>query len=100
MKRIAICVGMILLTTLPALAATQAEAEGSLKAAQAEQTKALAAQAAWTSTDALLADAKKAEAAKDWAAVKTAADEALAQAKRSLAQSDEQKTLWHDAVLR
>jgi len=32
--------------------------------------------------------------------VKVVVGKALAQARRSLAQSDEQKTLWHDAVFR
>ena len=60
----------------------------------------MAAKAAWTPTEAALKDAEKSLAAKDWDTAKAAADEALALATRSLAQSHEQKTLWQDAVIR
>jgi hypothetical protein len=84
----------------PALAATQREAEAALAAARAEEAKAVAVQAAWTPTEAMLSDARKALAGKQWDAAKAAADEALALAKRSLAQSEEQKTAWRNAVIR
>lgn len=84
----------------PVLAASQQEAEAAFAAAQAAEAKAFAARAAWTPTEAILGDAKKALAAKNWDAAKAAADEALALAERSIAQSDEQKTSWRDAVIR
>ena len=88
------------LLSQPVLAATEAEAQAALKAAQAEEAKALAAKAAWTPTEAALKDAATALAAKNWDAAKAASDEALALAARSLAQSNEQKNLWQDAVIR
>ena len=88
------------LLSQPVLAATQTEADAALKAAQAEEAKALAAQAAWTPTEALLDQARKAIAAQNWDGAKAAADEALAMAARSIAQATEQKSLWQDAVLR
>jgi len=84
--------------SLPALAATQAEAEAALTAAQAAETEAVAAKAAWTTTETTLTKAKKALAAGDWDAAKAAADEALALAKLSVEQANEQKTSWPIAV--
>ena len=85
---------------LPALAATQEEAEAALAAAQATETDALNAKAAWIPTETALTDAKKAIAAGNWDAAKKAADEALALAKLSIEQANEQTTSWRIAVFR
>lgn len=86
--------------SLPALAATQAEAEATIAAAQAAESEAVAAKAAWTSTEAALIQAKKALGAGKWDEAKAAADEALTQAKLSVEQANEQKTSWRNAVFR
>jgi len=86
--------------SLPALAATQAEAEAALAAAKAAETEALAAKAAWTTTEANLSKSVKALAACNWEEAKATADEALALARRSVEQAEEQKTIWRNAVFR
>jgi hypothetical protein len=86
--------------SLPALAATQAEAEAALAAAKAAETEALAAKAAWTTTEANLSKSVKALAAGNWEEAKATADEALALARRSVEQAEEQKTIWRNAVFR
>jgi hypothetical protein len=90
----------VAILSLPAFAATQAEAEAALAAAQAAAEEALAAKAAWTTTEANLTTATKALAAGKWDAAKAAANEALALAKLSVEQANEQKTLWRNAVFR
>ena len=100
MIRAIILAAGLALPGLPALAATQAEAEAALAAAQAAESEALAAKAAWTSTETFLSDARKALAAGKWDEAKAAADEAIAQAKLSVEQANEQKTSWRNAVLR
>ena len=98
-RAIFLAAGLAILS-LPALAATQAEAEAALAAAQAAETEAVAAKAAWTSTEAALTQAKKALAAGKWDEAKAAADEALTLAKLSVEQANEQKTSWRNAVFR
>jgi len=88
------------LLSLPAFAATQAEAEAALAAAHEAESEAIAAKAAWTSTETALSNARKALAAGKWDETKAAADEAIAQAKLSVEQANEQKTLWRNAVVR
>ncbi len=91
---------VLILFATPALAATQSDAEATMKAAQAEETQAKADQAAWTTTETTLAEAEKSIAAQKWDEAKALADEALALAKRSREQATEQKTLWQNAVIR
>lgn len=88
------------LLTLPAFAATQAEAEAAVAAAVAAEAEAIAAKAAWTTTESALADARKAIAAGKWDEAKTTADEALAMARLSIEQANEQKAVWRNAVFR
>ena len=92
--------GGIALFSLPALAASQEDAEAAVATAQTAETAAIAAKAAWTTTEADLAKAKKALAASNWDEAKVAADEALALANRSVEQSEEQKKVWRNAVFR
>jgi len=89
-----------LLISGPVMAATQSDAEAAVKAAQSEESQALEAQAAWTTTESTLADARTSLASQKWDAAKALADEALAFARRSREQAAEQKTLWQDAVIR
>jgi hypothetical protein len=86
--------------SLPALAATQTEAAAALDAAKAAEKAALAAKSAWTTTEANLTKSAKALAAGNWDEAKAAADEALALARRSVEQAEEQKKIWRDAVFR
>ena len=99
MRSIVLAAGIAMLS-LPALAATQAEAEAALAAAQAAESEAVAAKAAWTTTEAGLTIARKALDAGKWDEAKAAADEALTQARLSVEQANEQKTSWHNAVFR
>lgn len=97
MRAILLAAGLAMLN-LPALAATQAEAEAALAAAQAAEAEAVAAKAAWIPTETALIEAKEALAAGNWNAAKAAADKALALAKLSVEQANEQKTSWRISV--
>ena len=88
------------LLSVPALAATQAEAEAALAAAQMAESKAIAAKAAWTATETALSDARKLLAAGKWDEAKATADEAMALARLSVEQANEQKTSSRNAVIR
>ena len=88
------------LLSLPARAATQTEAEAALAAAEAAEAEAITAKAAWTSTETALSNARKALAAGKWDEAKAAAVEAIAQAKLSVEQANEQKISWRNAVIR
>lgn len=98
-RAIMLTAGLALLS-LPALAGTKAEAEAALAAAQAAESDAIAAKAAWTATETTLSDAQKALAAGKWDEAKAAADEAMTLAKLSVEQANEQKTSWRNAVVR
>ncbi|OIQ69585.1 hypothetical protein GALL_488120 [mine drainage metagenome] len=99
MRSIFLAAGLVVLS-LPALAATQAESEAAVAAAEAVESEAIAAKAAWTTTEANLTKAKKALAASKWDEAKAAADEAATLAKLSIEQANEQKTVWRNAVFR
>lgn len=96
--RVMIVAAGLAMLSLPALAATQAEAEAAVSAAEAAEAEAIAAKAAWTTTEKYLTNAKTALAAGNWDAAKSAADEALELAKLSIEQANEQKELWPLAV--
>ena len=91
---------VVLPLVAPAQAASEAQAQQCVAEASATEARALAAQAAWTSTEQVLAAARKALEAKDWDGACKAAIEAKAQAERALEQANEQKSLWRDAVLK
>ncbi|MGB9114544.1 hypothetical protein [Bradyrhizobium sp.] len=97
MRSIFLAAGLVVLS-LPALAATQAEAEAAVAAAEAVESGAIAAKAAWTTTEANLTKARKALAASKWDEAKAAADEAATLAKLSIEQANEQKTVWRNAI--
>ncbi len=98
-RAIILAAGLALLS-LPAVAATRAEAEAALAAAQAAESEAIAAKAAWTATENALSGALKAIAAGKWDEAKAIADEAMTLAKLSVEQANEQKTSWRNAVVR
>jgi hypothetical protein len=100
MKRSILLAAGLVMLSLPALAATQAEAEAALAAARAAESEAVAAKAAWIPTETALTKAAKALAAEKWDEAKLAADEALALARLSVEQANEQKTSWRNAVFR
>lgn len=100
MTRAIIFAAGLAMLSLPAMAATQAEAEAAFAAAQAAENEALAAKAAWIPTETNLTTARKALDASNWDAAKAAADEALALAKLSIEQANEQKTAWRVEVFR
>ena len=87
-------------TCSAAIAASEASARASLAAAKSEEAKAIAAQAAWTATVTAIAAADKALSAGDFETAQQQADEALALARRSIQQAEEQKSVWRDAVVR
>lgn len=85
--------------TVPAYAATQAEAEAAL--ASATQAEASAAPGnRWVPTEAALNAAKAAIAKQSWDEAVAQATTAHSLALRSIEQSKEQETAWHDAVIR
>lgn len=96
-RAIFVAAGLAMLS-LPAAAASQAEAEAAVSAAEAIETQAIEAKAAWTTTEKFLKTAKTALESGDWDAAKAAADEAQALAKLSIDQANEEKELWPLAV--
>ena len=97
--RVSILLFVLSCAPMSAWAASEAEAKTSLDAARAEESKAKAAKAAWTPTEAALAAATKALAARDFDVAKASADEALALARRSIQQAEEQKSAWREVVV-
>lgn len=84
---------------LPAQAASQAEAEAALTgAAQAEASATPGNR--WVPAETALKAAKAAIASKDWDTAVAQATTARSLALRSVEQSKEQETAWHEAVIR
>ena len=84
---------------LPAQAASQAEAEAALAgAAQAEASATPGNR--WVPAETALKAAKAAIASKDWDTAVAQAATARSLALRSVEQSKEQETAWHEAVIR
>ncbi len=84
--------------SVPALAATQADAEAAL--AGATQAEAGAASGnRWIPTEAALKAAKAAINREAWDEAVAQATKARSLALRSVEQSQEQETAWHDAVI-
>jgi membrane-bound lytic murein transglycosylase B len=99
MKRLLILVTLLAFSTA-SHAATPADAQAALANAVKVETQAAGLGNRWVPTEAALKAARDAIAKQNW-------DEALAQAKtadalaqRAVAQSQEQETLWRDAVIR
>jgi hypothetical protein len=98
MKR-ALILALLALAT-PAWAASQTEAAAALAAARSAEAEAGRLGNRWVPTEAALKAAQTALDAKNWDQAASAAAEAQALALRSVEQSHEQETAWHDAVIR
>ncbi len=95
---------VVLLTLLapavPAYAATQAEAEAALTAAQKAEAEAAKYDNRWVPAEAALKAAETAIAHQAWDTAVAEANTARARGLRAVEQSKEQETAWHDAVIR
>jgi len=98
MRRLLILVGMILLA-LPAWAAGKGDAEAALASAVAVEARAQPGNR-WVPTEAALAAARAAITRQAWDDAIAQANKARLLAERSIEQSLEQETAWHDAVIR
>jgi hypothetical protein len=95
-----LALGVLLLLSGATHAATQQEAAAALESA--EQTEAEAGKLGnrWVPAEAMLKAAQQALEDQDFDKAFAAAAEAQALAERAIAQSKEQETAWHDAVIR
>jgi len=93
----------VTLGLLPATAAhaasTQADFAAAYAAAQSAEKEAGALKNQWTTTEQVLAAAKKSAAAGDFDSAVSQARQAEALAKASMAQAKEQETAWKAAVI-
>ena len=99
MKPIAIAILIALAAATPALAAGEQDFTAAYAVAAKVEQQALAMQAAWTTTEKALKDAKKAADAKDYDRATALARQAEALAKQSIRQAEEQKTAWRHAAI-
>lgn len=100
MKRaMVMALGAVLMVGI-AHAASQADAEHAISAAAAKMKIAASLNDQWTPTVAAFKAAKKAVAAKDYAAAEIHAKKAEALAERSIEQARSQKHLWKNEVPR
>jgi hypothetical protein len=81
-------------------ASTQADFDAAYAAAQSAEKGAGALKNQWTTTEQVLAAARKAAAAGDFDGAVSQAKQADALAKASIAQATEQETAWKAAVVR
>jgi hypothetical protein len=89
----------LLVTTAAHAASTQADFDAAYAAAQSAEKEAGALKNQWTTTEQVLAAAKKAAAAGDLDGAVNQAKQAEALAKASIAQANEQETAWKAAVI-
>jgi hypothetical protein len=89
----------LLVTTAAHPASTQADFDAAYAAAQSAEKEAGALKNQWTTTEQVLASAKKAAAAGDFDGAINQAKQAEALAKASIAQAEEQETAWKAAVI-
>jgi len=99
MKWLVVLVALMALV-MPAHAATQAEAEAALAAAQKAEAEATKYDNRWVPAEAALQAAETAIAQQAWDTVVVQANTARAMGVRAVEQSKEQETAWHDAVIR
>ena len=100
MSRHFLAIGLMLaVVTAAQAAATQADFDAALAAAQAAEKDAGALKNRWTTTEDVLAAAKKSAAAGDFDAAVKQAQQAEALAKASIAQAREQDTAWRLGVI-
>jgi len=81
-------------------ASTEADFKSALAAAEAAEKDAGTLKNQWTTTEQTLAAARKAAAAGNFEAATSAAKQAEALAKASIAQAKEQQQAWRAAVIR
>ena len=95
-------VGVVLLMTgaMPAWAASEQDYKAAFAAAEAAEKQADQLRNKWTTTETLLAKAKKAAAAGDFDTAIAAAKEAEALAKASVFQATSEKERWKDLEIR
>ena len=93
-----IAVSGLALLALPVLAASESDFNAAYSTAMKTEQQALAANAAWTTAESALADAKKAAEAKDYDKAVALAREAGLLAKASLDQARAEETSWRNAV--
>jgi hypothetical protein len=89
----------LLAATAAHAASTQADFDATFAAAQSAEKGAGALKNQWTTTEQVLAAAKKAAAAGDFDSAVSQAKQAEALAKASIAQANEQETAWKAAVI-
>jgi hypothetical protein len=100
MSRLFVAIGLILAAMTAAEAVgTQADFDAALTAAQAAEMDAGVLKNQWTTTEQVLAAAKKAAAAGDFDTAVKQARQAEALAKASIAQAKEQDTAWKAGVI-
>jgi hypothetical protein len=83
-----------------AMAASADDFKAAYAKAEAASKQALSMKTGWTTTTKALKAAKKAAGAGKYDAAVKKANEALALANASIAQAEQQKKLWKDAVIR
>jgi len=91
---------LLLMSCCATHAATQQEAEAALAAARQKEAEAGKLGDRWLPAEAMLKAAQKALEDQDFDHALAAAAEAQALTERAIAQSKEQETAWHDAVIR
>jgi hypothetical protein len=89
----------LLAATAAHAASTQVDFDAALAAAQSAEKDAGALKNQWTTTEQVLAAAKKAAAAGDFDSAVNQAKQAEALAKASIAQAKEQDSAWKAAVI-
>jgi hypothetical protein len=89
----------LLAATAAHAASTQADFDAAYAAAQSAEKEAGALKNQWTTTEQVLAAAKKAAAAGDFDSAVSQAKQAEALAKASIAQTKEQDSAWRAAVI-
>lgn len=98
--RVISALGLLLMLCCPTHAATLQEAEAAVASAQQKEAEAGKLGNRWVPAEAMLKAAQKALDDQDFDHAFAAAAEAQALAERAIAQSKEQETAWHDAVIR
>jgi hypothetical protein len=96
MRNTLLAVVLLVAGAKPALAASEADYNAAVAAAEAAEKQADQLRNKWTTTEAQLAAAKKAASSGDFAAATSAAKEAEALAKASIFQATSEKERWKD----
>lgn len=99
MKRLTLIASLVIGTTAPALAASEADFKAAYAAAEAAEKEAGSLRNQWITTEATLSVAKKAAEKGDFDAATASAREAEALAKASIFQATSEKERWKDAEI-